>query len=398
MEYNIGMKTTAIIGGGASGLFLACSLSAKNKVIIFERGDRLGRKLSATGNGQGNVTNLSVTENGYFSVAGGLQKAQNIVCEFDHKSMDEFFSSLGVLLFADERGRVYPTGRQASALSDALRFCVAQRGVDIHLSSRVVDIEKRDGFLLTVETEKGKEVFKADNVAVCTGGKAAKNFGTDGSAYALAEKFGHSITALYPSSVQLKTDTVNIKTLKGIRVSDGVLRCSSDKGIAIRGDILFTDYGVSGDAVFRISAYIAGKEDTLYADFLPDFNEEEIFALLKKKRAAFPELPISELLFGVVNNQLGRAIMKAANGDLRRAVTLIKAFPLPVKGSLGFDYAQVTKGGIPLKEVDDDLQSKKVADLYFAGEILDVDGKCGGYNLQWAYSSAKRIAAAIEKK
>lgn len=392
------MKTTAIIGGGASGLFLACSLSAKNKVILFERGERLGRKLSATGNGQGNVTNLSVTEKGYFSVAGGIEKAQNIVCEFDHKSMDEFFSSLGVLLFADERGRVYPTGRQASALSDALRFSVAQRGADVRLSSRVVDIEKRDAFLLTVETEKGKEVFKADNVVLCTGGKAAKNFGTDGSAYALAEKFGHSVTALYPSLVQLKTDTANIKTLKGIRVSDGVLRCSSDKEIVIRGDILFTDYGVSGDAVFRISAYIAGKTDTLYADFLPDVREEEIFALLKKKRAAFPELPISELLFGIVNNQLGRVVMKVANGDLRQAATIIKAFPLPVKGSLGFDYAQVTKGGIPLREVDDDLQSKKVPNLYFAGEILDVDGKCGGYNLQWAYSSAKRIARAIDNK
>jgi predicted Rossmann fold flavoprotein len=252
------MKRIAIIGGGASGLFLACSLAANNKVILLERGERLGRKLSATGNGQGNVSNRFVKENGYFSVQGNLGKTQKIVCEFDNEDLERFFSALGVLLFADERGRVYPTSRQASSLSDALRFCVAQKGVDIRLSSKVTDIQKKKDFVLKVQTEKGEESIFADIVVICTGGKAAKNFGSDGNGYALAEKFGHSVTALYPSLVQLKTDTAHIKTLKGIKVNDGVLRYGEE---SIRGDILFTEYGVSGDAVFRLSAHIADKAD-----------------------------------------------------------------------------------------------------------------------------------------
>ena len=200
--------------------------------------------------------------------------------------------------------------------------------------------------------------------------------------------------------VQLKTDTAHTKTLKGIRISDGGLTATVDeKEYALRGDIIFTDYGVSGDAVFRLSAFIADEIPTgkvcLHVDFLPDLTEEEIYAALTKKRVAFPQLPDAELLFGIVNNQVGRAVMKRANGDLRRAASFAKKFPLQVKGSLGFDYAQVTKGGIPMSETDEHLQSRLVDGLYFAGEILDVDGQCGGFNLQWAYSSAQTVATAI---
>ena len=151
--------------------------------------------------------------------------------------------------------------------------------------------------------------------------------------------------------------------------------------------------------MFRISAFIADKISKgvqFEVDFLPEVSEMEIFTLLQKKRAAFPDLPESELLFGVVNNQVGRAVLKRAQGNLREAARLVKSFSLTVTGSLGFDYAQVTKGGIPIAEVTDNLESRFVRGLYFAGEILDVDGPCGGFNLQWAYSSAMRVARALE--
>ncbi|MBQ7948266.1 MAG: aminoacetone oxidase family FAD-binding enzyme, partial [Clostridia bacterium] len=242
--------------------------------------------------------------------------------------------------------------------------------------------------------------YFAEKVVLCAGGKAAKNFGSDGSAYALAEKFGHTVTALYPSLVQLKTDVTHTKTLKGIRVSDGGLTATLANGerVGLRGDVIFTDYGVSGDAVFRISAFIADKISSgvrLTVDFLPDVSEGDILAALQRKQAAFPDLSNGELLFGIVNNQVGRAVMKRANGDLKRAAKLVKEFDLTVTGSLGFDYAQVTKGGISLSEVTENLESRFVNGLYFAGEILDVDGPCGGFNLQWAYSSAMRVAAAL---
>ena len=395
--------TTAIVGGGAAGLMLAATLCEKqSNIAIFERGERMGRKLSATGNGQGNITNLACEREEYCSsTAFGAAKAQEIIRAFGKDSLTSFFEKLGVLLLADERGRVYPAGRQASALTDALRFFVQGKGVTTHLGTQITRVEKQESvFLLTADNG---EKYYAENLVLCTGGKAAKNFGTDGAAYALATGFGHTLTPLYPSLVQLKTDTRNTKTLKGIRVADACVSARWQGGAqTLTGDIIFTDYGVSGDAVFRLSAYIADKIErgvTLSIDFLPAFSSERILALLIKKRNRFPDMPHGELLCGVVNNQIGRAVMKLVNeGDLARAATLVKAFPLTVTGTLGFDYAQVTKGGIPLEETDNALQSKFVDGLYFAGEILDIDGHCGGFNLQWAYSSAQAVAAAITAK
>ena len=414
MGYNINMKMiqrykTAIIGGGASGLFLANLLCQKGfapeEILLLERGERVGRKLSSTGNGQGNVTNLSVTKEGYFSSCDkAVQRIRNLIHRYDDTALKTFFASLGVLLLPDERGRVYPASRQASALTDALRFSVEK--VSLRLQTVVTGIEKATGtngsgcgFYIHATSPEGKEEYFAENVVLCAGGKAAKNFGTDGSAYALVKPFSHTATSLYPSLVQLKTETAHIKALKGIRVNDGKLTARfSGQEISLRGDIIFTDYGVSGDAVFRISAYIADKLDegvTLSIDFLPEVSEAEIENALSQKNAAYPTLAKTEWLFGIVNNQIGRAIFRRADGDVKKAAALVKAFALPVTGSLGFDYAQVTKGGIPLSEVDDNLQSRKESGLYFAGEILDVDGACGGYNLQWAFSSASAVADAL---
>ena len=396
---------TAIIGGGASGLFLAAMLAQKGEsVAVFERSDRVGKKLSATGNGQGNITNENVKERGYFSSSfGGVERIESMVKAYDNDALCTFFRTLGLLVFYDERGRGYPTSRQASALTDALRLYIEKAGVSTLVSTQIVSLAKKgEGFLLT---SASGDKYEAENVVLCTGGKAAKNFGTDGSAYGLAQAFGHTLTALYPSLVQLKTDTATIKTLKGIRVFDSKVTAAwTEKGATqthtVCGDIIFTDYGVSGDAIFRLSAFIAAKQDaTLSIDFLPDVDENTLVALLKNKKKAIADLADSERLCGIVNNQVGRAIMKTlAGASDERVAKAVKAFPLQVKGSLGFDYAQVTKGGIPLNEVDDNLQSKKAKGLYFAGEILDVDGECGGFNLQWAYSSACVVANALCEK
>ena len=406
MQYNRDMERIkiAIIGGGASGLFLATALQQNEKTVLFERGDRVGRKLSATGNGQGNITNLAALETEYFSVKGQNALTQAVLKGAGVEDLYSYFQTLGVLLSADERGRVYPASRQASALTDALRFYVAQKGLDVRLSTLVYNVEKADGgFIVYAEegAEGHKKSYFAEKVVLCVGGKAAKNFGSDGNGYTLAQKLGHSVTALYPSLVQLKTDVTHTKTLKGIRVNDGGLTAILSDGTrhSLRGDVIFTDYGVSGDAVFRMSAFIADQISAgvrLAVDFLPDITEEEIFNTLQRKRAAFPELAETELLFGIVNNQIGRAVLKRAKGNLREAAKLVKNFDLTVTGSLGFDYAQVTKGGIPLAEVTENLESRFAKGLYFTGEILDVDGQCGGFNLQWAYSSAMRVARALE--
>ena len=398
------MYATAIIGGGAAGLMLATKLLKKfdgNNIILFERGERVGRKLSATGNGQGNITNLHVTEGGYFSSnPDGVARANQIISAYDNQSLDNFFSDLGVILTADDRGRVYPASRQASSLTDALRFYLAARGADIATGTLVTGIEKKgDGFVIRYKKTDSSNNFycQAKTVVLCTGGTAAKNFGSDGSGYALARSFGHTVTELYPSLVQLKTDTTPIKGLKGIRVNDAKLTAYTPNGKkSVVGDVIFTEYGVSGDAVFRLTPYIAGKnlEGTkLEIDFLPQIDEGEIAKKLTYKTAEF-SVSAQDAFYGIINNQIGRAILRIT-GNLNQSAALIKRFPLQVTGSLGFDYAQVTKGGVPLSEVDKNLQSRFADGLYFAGEILDVDGECGGYNLQWAYSSACTVAAAI---
>ena len=407
IEYNITMETykVIIIGGGTAGLVLANILAERGEtnLLVLERCDRVGKKLSATGNGQGNITNLRVSEaGGYFSSEpksmtrlGGLLSAYNV------EEFREFWAKRGVLLSFDERGRAYPAGRQASSLTDALRFYAEEKGVELRTGARVYSVRKtQNGFVAEYEKDGEKRACQAEKLVLCTGGKAAKNFGTDGTAYALAQSFGHTVTPLYPSLVQLKTETAPIKTLKGIRVVNGGLTVRAPSGeYTVRGDIIFTDYGVSGDAVFRVSAFVTPEIEsgrvTLTLDFLPEIGETAIYEALQKKREAYPTLLENELLLGIVNNQIGRAVMKRAAGDMRRAATLVKAFPLRVTGCLGFDYAQVTKGGIPLSETTENFESKRSAGLYFAGEILDVDGQCGGFNLHFAYASARAVAGSI---
>lgn len=416
MRYNIDMEKiqTLIIGGGASGLFLATSLSPTNgKTVILERGERVGRKLSATGNGQGNVTNLGVLREEYFSSsADGATRARSCIEKYDNHSLLAHLKRLGVLLIQDERGRVYPAGRQASSLTDALRFTANARGVELRTNMRAVDLaDTKQGFVVTAENSAGeRERILAENVVLCTGGAVARTFGTDGSAYALAQKFGHTLTPLYPSLVQLKTASKEVRSLKGVRVMDADVSATWTESFngkkregkkSLHGDIIFADYGVSGDAIFRLSAYLTPYLDDgvqICMDFLPSFTEEEIYGALLQKRENFPFMPVGELLGGFVNNQVGRVVMKRAKDDLRLASKTVKAFELAVTGHLGLDFAQVTKGGIRLEEVDEQLQSKFVKGLYFAGEILDVDGPCGGFNLQWAYSSARVVAEAIDEK
>ena len=394
-----------IIGGGAAGLVLADLLAERgvNGVVVLERSERVGRKLSATGNGQGNITNLYAGEtDGYFSSEPNISaRLSGLLERYGVKEFEAFWARRGVILSFDERGRAYPSGRQASALTDALRFYATEKGVELRTGARVDGIRKSgDGFLIEYEREGAKYTCQAEKVVVCTGGKAAKNFGTDGTAYGLAKGLGHTVTSLYPSLVQLKTETGLIKTLKGIRVVNGGLTAYAPSGTyTTRGDIIFTDYGVSGDAVFRISAFVTPELDSgrvrLALDFLPEVGEEKVCAALKEKRAAYPNIADSELLLGIVNNQIGRAVMKAAAGDMKKAAELVKAFPLTVTGCLGFDYAQVTKGGVPLLETGDGFESRLVKGLYFAGEVLDIDGQCGGFNLHFAYASASAVAESI---
>lgn len=365
--------------------------SGKKEVALIERNDRLGKKLSSTGNGQGNITNNYFGGEHYFT--DEPQKVEGVLQKFTDQDLLTYLERKGGLFCADERGRVYPTGRQASAVTDLLRFALVRAGVETVFGCKIERIKRQDkGFVL----QSDKREFFTDVLVLATGGKAAKNFGTDGAGYDFARALGHTVTPLYPALVQLKTDMGAIKGLRGVRTDCLARAVSEGKELAVsRGDVIFTDYGVSGNVVFSLSSYLTDRTGELVFDFLPDVTKERLVHALQGKQGCEK----SELLGCILNNQLGRAIVRRAERTHRDdpcgIADLVKAFPLKVVGSLGFDYAQVTRGGVPMSEVNEDLQSKKAKNCYLCGEILNVDGECGGYNLQWAFSSAVCVAESI---
>ncbi len=371
-----------VIGGGASGLAASVMLARSGaSVTLLERGERVGRKLSATGNGQGNVTNLAASKEHYFS--DDPEKVGRILGRFSAEDTVEFLQSMGGIFLPDSRGRVYPAGRTASAVTDLFRREVMRLGVSVLTGVRAEKVTYAENSF-RVTWKEG--YMSADKVLLSAGGRAAEHFGTDGTAYTLAESFGHTVTPLTPVLVRLKTDPALVRGLRGIRV-DALVRVLGEGGTlraSCRGDLLFTDGGVSGDAVFRASSY-ARKGDTLSVDLLPDVDEGRLRAAMERGGG--------DPLLGIVPNGLAKFLTRMG-GDLAARV---KDFRLPVTGTWGFSEAQVTRGGIPLGETDEDLQSLCRTGLFFAGEILNADGECGGYNLQWAFSSAHAAAEGILK-
>ena len=247
------------------------------------------------------------------------------------------------------------------------------------------------------------ETLTADRVIVCCGGMAGGKLGGTRSGYELLQSLGHSVTKLYPALVQIKTDNTYVKALKGVRANASLRLCRGrDTVAASQGEVQFTEFGVSGPAVFELSRAAATEKGplTIHLDLLPQLSAADIEALLRRRVTAMQALTAENLLAGMLHNRLGRTILRYAGysltdsvaslsaADLKKALKAIKCFSLPVVGVLGFDGAQVTAGGIRTSEFDPaTLQSRLVPGLYAAGEVLDIDGDCGGYNLQWAWSS-----------
>lgn len=379
----------AVIGGGAAGSACAVKLSALKKqlkIVLIEAVPRLGKKLATTGNGQGNVSNTDMTPRHFRG--GNIPLTERIACADPYAGTRLF----NCLFSADDRGRIYPAGRQASSLCDNFINTLSARGVELMLSSAVTDIER--GFTLTLS---GGERIGAAYVVLCTGGVAQPVY-KGSSPYSAAQKFGHKVTSLSPSLVQLKTDLTHIKTLKGIR-ADCAVTATPDggKGMTSRGDVIFTEYGISGNAVFAVSPAFSDKTGTISLEFLPDIPAEDIERDIEnKKRLGYAD---GELLSGTVHNQIGRAVVRrTGSADSRKLAHTLKNFTLKVCGNTGFDNAQVTRGGLDMSQIGDNLESKLVKNLFFAGEVLDVDGDCGGYNLQWAFTSGMYVAEEINRR
>ena len=395
------MKTEiAVIGGGASGLMAAITAKKSGKeVIILERKDRILKKVLITGNGRCNITNVNANISNYFGK--NISSVENILNRFTpHDTMD-FFNELGIVCNEENRGKVYPLSGQASSVVDALRFEAEKLGIKIETEFYVRKIEK-DGFKFKIYSEDKKKI-EAGRVILAAGGQSYPELGSNGSGFELAKELGHSVTKLSPSIVQLKTEKYQVKGLQGIKTDVAVTAYGDNKKICTyNGELLFTDYGISGNVVFNISFVMPLYKNVEFEiDFMEKFDYNELYEILKERKRILSHLTMENYFNGMINKKLGQFLSKVSgieklskpvkdlnDSDIRKLCTVLKKYRVKILETTGFKNAQVTAGGVSLDEVNTEtLESKIVKGLYFSGEVLDVYGECGGFNLQWAWAS-----------
>lgn len=388
-----------IIGGGASGLFLASQLPPSMNVAVLESNERVGKKLLATGNGKCNLTNLDMNIVHYNKPSF----VESFLDRFDAHDTIATFEKMGLITKVIDK-RVYPYSECASTVLDVLRKAIERNRTQVFTSHYVNAVENfNDEFIVggVIKNDaKPNESFsyRADSVVLATGSPAT--FGRD--SLSLYRALGHDARAMTPSLVPIKTDKEPLKGLQGVRVKAGVR-------IGYRyetGEVLFKDFGVSGIAVFNLSSEIArGRAkigDMLTIDFMPEYSKAEVEDILTKRNNNYT---VGELLLGTFHSKVQERIIWAANCDandpaqskIGALANAIKNYKFTIEGLGDVSLAQAMSGGLNVREFDDNLMSLKVKNAYAIGEALDVDGDSGGYNLQWAFSSAKAVATAIVK-
>lgn len=401
-----------IVGGGAAGLMAAVCAAQEcrksripAKIAVLEANPRVGKKLLATGNGRCNLTNRNLSAEHYH---GDTSFVLPILKQYTAQVIIDQFASFGLLCREQDEGRVYPNNLQASAVLDILRFQLESLGVKT-LTDFSVTAVKKSGTGFTVHSQSG--TVSAKRLIFACGGKAYPQLGSNGSGYPILKSLGHSVTGLFPALVQVKTDPARAKTLKGARSAACATLFADEKPVkTVCGEVQFTENGLSGICIFELSRLIgeleASKRLEIALDLLPDYTGEEVFAMLETLRKTLGLMPAEELLAGCVNKLVGRGVIRAAlrriprqaneyrTDDLKAIAKTVKDFRFEVTGTLSWKDAQITAGGVPLKEVDENLQSEFCPGLYLAGELLNIDGDCGGFNLHWAWSTGMAAGTA----
>ncbi len=395
------MSNVIVVGGGASGLMAAIfAARQKNQVTVLEHKDKIGKKILVTGNGKCNYTNLNQLSECYRGSDSTF--AMKVLSEFDVNQTIEFFKELGIYP-KEKNGYVYPNSQQASSVVEVLKleleFLKVKVCCGIHVER--IDKEKDRFFLIT-----GKDGYTADQVILAAGGCASPKLGSDGSGYNLAEAFGHRIIEPLPALVQLKSNFLYFKTLAGVRAEAAILLYINDKLTAReQGELLLASYGVSGIPALQVSRYASralneNKKVYLIIDYLPSMNEEEVFCLLRTRIKRNPTRTMEEILIGLLNRKLAYIGLKEAGMEpsflcntipdtkLWDLVRQFKEWKVVITATNSFEQAQVSAGGVDTKEIDPNtMESKIIKGVYLTGELIDVDGTCGGYNLQWAWST-----------
>lgn len=395
-------KTVGVVGGGAAGMMAAITAAGQGaSVTLLERGERVGKKLLMTGNGRCNLGNLDLDGEMYYS--GNKDLVQNCLARFDTEATLRFFRSLG-LLVKNKNGYLYPVCEQASVVLDVLRNELKALGVEIVTGCKINQI-KREQESDRITVSDGTRNFCFDSVILACGSKAVPKTGSDGSGYKLARQSGHRLVPTVPALVQLHCREDCMKAVAGVRAEGTVSVYRAGKCAAEEyGEIQFTDYGISGIPVFQISRVVnyilrEQEEAEVVLNLLPDFEKTDFEQMCAGRILLQADRTVEEFFTGMLNRKLMMLFIKMAGlkpvmpveqaqGDaIKQVYSLCRSWTLHVTGSNPYENAQVCAGGVDLLEVTENMESRREPGIYFAGEILDVDGKCGGYNLQWAWCS-----------
>ena len=383
-----------VIGGGASGLVAAIEAGKHfERVALLEKESRMGKKILATGNGKCNLTNINANIKDYSgSLCYGVKR---LFSEYSPKDIIKYFENMGLVTYADEFGRVYPKCNQASAVLDTLRNNIRLNDIDEFTECKVTDIVVGENFEIVTSNER----FFSKRIIIACGGKSSPYLGSDGSMFEVIERLGHTFTEISPALCPIIVKSGIIKSLKGVRAKGKVSVLNKGKFVKSDiGEIQFTENSISGICAFNLSGLIY---DTVRVSLLPDMSNNEIINMLKNRREILKDLTVDNFLLSIFNNKISAVLLKKSNINSlnRRCADIsnkeiqdlahnINNLDFKTTGKNDFGRSQVTKGGIPSSEINiETMESLYIPNLYFCGEVLDIDGICGGYNLQFAFAS-----------
>ena len=392
-----------IIGAGASGIVTAINAkNENNRVILLEKNDRIGKKLLATGNGRCNYTNMNLSEKNYSSP----DFVKRTLEDFSNEDLINYFRILGLESTLDGN-RVYPISLKANSVLNILIYWLEKKGIEVKTKSQVKEIKKtKKGY----EVITNEEILRADVVVAAFGGKAMPASGSDGVSFEILKKMGIRVTDLKPALTQLKLDSKYLKHLSGTKVIGRARLLRDEKVIDEReGEILFTNYGISGPPILDMS--VNTKEgDVIEVPLINNLKKDSI-DMVYNRYYMFPDFSLEEFLMGLVDKKFIHYIVDSLDmdkntamnmismGDFEKIIGLLLKSRFKVTGNTGFKNAQVTRGGVSLDEVSpENYEAKKYKDLYIIGEALDIDGDCGGYNLHFAFGCGYRLGKILREK